>query len=285
MTVCIAAICEQGRFIVSASDTMLSLGGVVAADSSIIKGRSIYDTWVAMYSSNGVGRVLPILESVSQTLAQQMAAQRIGGRLPARPHPASAEQVRSAFDTVCRAVLKQARASVLAVYELDMATFVRDGLLRFGEAGFNELRRRIEAINLGCEFLVHGFDQTRVPHVFVVEPSGEIRGELTEVEFDAIGSGAGYAQSSLFFHSYRRDHPLALAVYRVCEAKFMAESAQGVGRDTVLVVLGEDRRYRVLSGEAVEPIRRMVEQGRQVPVPLVQQMQQFIASGKWGSLP
>src|SRR5208282_6422375 len=54
--------------------------------------------------------------------------------------------------------------------------------------------------------------------------------------FWAIGSGSHMALSMLFYRQQSVITDLAHTIYNVCEAKFMAESASGVGTQTFLHV-------------------------------------------------
>src|SRR5437870_9520185 len=83
----------------------------------------------------------------------------------------------------------------------------------------------------------------------------------------------------LFFHPYRQTCSWPLAVYHLCEAKFMAEPSWGVGKDTMLMValsgkaLGKwkpgkrERAYQFLGGEALSSIRSMWEKHGRPRVP------------------
>lgn len=96
-----------------------------------------------------------------------------------------------------------------------------------------ELYARIRAIRLGCTFLVFGFDKHGKAHLFELPEATSGEGSdkvMDEVGFWAIGSGQYSALSVLFFHQYSITATVPLALYRVCEAKFMAESGQGVGK-------------------------------------------------------
>src|SRR5437899_3083014 len=58
--------------------------------------------------------------------------------------------------------------------------------------------------------------------------------------FAAIGSGSEPASTSLMFQGYGSHLRLARVIGQVCIAKFMAEYSDGVGKVTLIAVLGVD---------------------------------------------
>lgn len=272
VTVCIAAICDLGETIVSASDTMLSLPDI-AGDSAVVKGIHLIGTWAAMYSSDDVACVDPILRRVVHALEAQQ-------------QPLYVDTVKDVFRRICLDELQRERElRILSPLGLTMERFVTEGRQLFGEDRFTQLQQRIEEMTLACEFLVHGFDGHNDAHVFHVEETGRVSRELSRIGFGAIGSGAPYAMGSLLSHSYTPDQPSPLAIYRVCAAKFAAESAHGVGRNTVLAMLQANRLVRFWTGDDIAPVRRLVEEAQVIPPHIIPAMTTFIASTQPGVLP
>src|ERR1022692_4908149 len=111
-------------------------------------------------------------------------------------------------------------------------------------------------VDLGCQFLLAGFDHDGDGHILTVENPGIVKNH-DPVGFWAIGSGALSALGILFFHSMRGELPLPEVLYHICEAKFMAESAIGVGKQTNVRIVTHDSKEQdssELSGPAVESI-------------------------------
>ncbi|MFZ0760363.1 MAG: hypothetical protein WAM69_10475, partial [Candidatus Sulfotelmatobacter sp.] len=74
----------------------------------------------------------------------------------------------------------------------------------------------------------------------------------------------------LFFHSMRGDLPLARVLYHICEAKFMAESALGVGKHTTVRILTHDSNqwdHTELNEASIESIRTVWEREGKARVP------------------
>jgi len=282
VTVCIAAICEAGRMIVSASDTMLSLPDV-AADSAIIKGARFYKHWIGMVSGD-VSRTEPILSKVGSILNTQDAHPKAQGQQENVVN--NVENLKAVFTRVYQEELrKEVENVILGRYGLTLDAFRRDGRNIFGDVAMATLCEKIGQVDLQCEFLVHGFDATNTGRIFTVESPGRIGGDFSRVGWWVIGSGGPIAKTALVFNGYRREDDSTLAVYRVCEAKFRAEAAGGVGRNTVLALLDIARRnYVFLSGAQIDEIRRLVEEGSRVSKEILATLRRLIDSWKWQAL-
>ena len=74
----------------------------------------------------------------------------------------------------------------------------------------------------------------------LVSPAGTAK-DHNMCGYEAIGTGAYSAQATLMHHSINQENEACFrALLHVCESKFMAESAEGVGRQThVKVAFGD----------------------------------------------
>jgi hypothetical protein len=215
MTICIAAICAEGEAIVSASDTMLSTS-TYSADMMAIKGGRIRNKWFALYSGNDISPCEPILRKAKSLFESR---------------DETLEQITASFKESYRLQLQEKiEDEVLSRYKMDLDSFKEHGFKHLGRDVFNGLCQQIDRKYLDCEFLVFGFDRTNQARIFTVTDPGIVT-DYSTPGFWAIGSGANSALSTLFFHGFGIFTKLPAAVYHVCEAKFMAESAAGVGKN------------------------------------------------------
>jgi len=245
MTVCIAAICDRGGAIVSASDRMIALSTFTSADSMTVKGVRVHERWAAMFAADDIRSVDPILRDVTDQL---------------RPLPGRTDEVLAAFREAYQAqVRRRVEDRVLSKYGVDLVTFRQKGLKEFGREVFFDLYRRIDAETLDVTFLVHGFEPGGGGRIFSVEFPG-VTEEYGRNGFWAIGSGQDAALSSLFFHRYNQEKTLEEAIYHCCEAKFMAEKSAGVGKETILGVLQADQKGTLLRDADLAPIRKRWEE-------------------------
>jgi uncharacterized protein YaiI (UPF0178 family) len=221
MTVCIAAIAKDDAIVVT-SDLMMSTGGF-SADKVTVKATRVASHWWVMFSADDISYVTAVLDRVVNLL------QSTGNVF---------SSVRSAF---VQAYLderqNQCEHRVLGSYNIKMARFLQENAQIFTAEESRDLYTRIKNVRLGCSLLAVGFDQLGNAHIFEVseDANGDVSDKVMDnVGFWAIGTGQYSALSVLFFHEYSRTKEIPTAVYRVAEAKFMAESAQGVGKYTAI---------------------------------------------------
>jgi hypothetical protein len=229
------------------SDTMASFeGGAFCSDGIMIKGATVNLAWSALYAGNDITPVRPIIRRVQEEIAD-------GGRA-APPIGVAAMQVSFAHAYQAERVLR-AEQVLLGIYGLDMATFNSQAIELFGESGAAIMRERIERVEFDCAFLVCGFDDYIYPHVFTVSNPGIVN-DYDVPGYWAIGSGALNALSALAMSEHSRFCSLETTIYNACVAKFMAESAVGVGKTTVVLVQWPDLRSVFMSTEEIKAVRK-----------------------------
>jgi hypothetical protein len=131
--------------------------------------------------------------------------------------------------------VKIVNATILSKLKLDLETYQQQGYERLGPEIHQDIYRKIQELEVSATFLVYGFDADGGARIFRVDDPGYAQ-SLDVEGFGVIGSGWPLAQASLL----SRPLPIRSAaelVYRLCEAKFVAEHAPGVGRDTVVAQL------------------------------------------------
>ena len=216
MTVCIAVRCPADNSFICACDRMLS-SDYNSYEPAAIKKWPIGTRWQMMFAALDVSVVLPIYRRIVKYCADTTF---------------SIEDVAGAFERSYREARELMADAYLSRFKMNLGTFMRDGAQRFGPSMYLEVIRRVEAISVGAEFLVFGFDADQMNHIFTI--NDEARAQSLDIEgFGTIGTGGWIANASLI------SRPLPLAspdelLYRVCEAKFSSESAPTVGRSTVL---------------------------------------------------
>jgi 20S proteasome alpha/beta subunit len=243
MTCCIAAICEADAKIVTASDQKLDFGQF-SIDGVTVKNEPIYPDWSMQISATDVGALWPMFSYTKRILCANLIEERAQKRIGKSANRVR-DAVRDAYGTLRG---EAAEAQILSAYNLDMETFLRDGRSKFGEAMFRSICKRIEKVWLGeFDLLISGFDSSGEAHLQTFGHDGVSR-DWDATGFYAVGSGSPSALEILSFHSYNRMSSLEECVYRVCEAKFMAQRASGVGEKTFVYVFGpgpeaENRKY------------------------------------------
>lgn len=228
MTVCIAGMANVGKSIVLACDSMISTGEV-SGDQVAFKLYPLAApaVWWAMIAGDEITQVWPVIQEANNRLLA-ISADSLTSEAVGRAFADSYQWVRRSY----------AQDRVLSPFGITMEEFRSDGQRIFGDT-YREVAADLMRVDLGCEFLLAGFDRDGDGHILTVGNPGVVR-NYDPVGFWAIGSGAPSALSMLFFHSVRYVLPLANVLYHVCEAKIMAESAFGVGKHTTVKVLACD---------------------------------------------
>lgn len=251
MTVCIAGMADVGKSLVLSCDSMISTGDF-SGDHVAFKLYPLAaptGTWSAMMCGDDIAHIWPVIQAANDRLVEIKA------------DSLTSEAVGRAFANAYQYVRRaHAQDQVLSHFDVTIEQFRSNGPSIFGDS-YREVAGDLTRIDLGCQFLLAGFDRDGDGHILEIDNPGIVRNH-DPVGFWAIGSGAQSALGILFFHSVRGDLPLSRVLYHICEAKFMAESAIGVGRHTTVRVLTHDSKewdHSELTEDLIDNIRRVWE--------------------------
>jgi hypothetical protein len=239
MTCCIAAMCDEGKKIVTVSDHMLTMGDF-SADGLALKNDLLHRNWFALWSDDA-SYVTAILDLVRKQLDRDKEHDWL--------------EVATAFVNARNAILSfEINSQVLSRHNYSDRTFYGGG----GRAAltptvFNSLQREVCNVKLDVEFLVGGFDKEGDGHIFTFDNNGATK-SCDQAGFWSIGSGSYSANSTIFFaakrNGFNQNSDLRLCLYVASSAKFMAESADGVGIKTFVTV----QEFNHPSGYVPEPV-------------------------------
>jgi 20S proteasome alpha/beta subunit len=270
MTVCIAALADVGKSVVMACDTMLS-GSDFSGDKVAFKLYPLSDRfhWWAMVSGDDITHIVPIIEAATLNLLGLSGSSNDRATVE-RAVVAAYQDVRTRY----------AEDLVLAPIGMTMETW------RSCPEWQGHLVEKLEGVDLGCQLLVAGFDWVGDGHIFTVENPGVAKNH-DFAGWASIGSGAYSAIGTLLYHSVNYEMQLARVLYHVCEAKFMAESAPGVGKHTVVKILNSTmpvKQPSELSEDFIAKIRNDWErEGRpRVPTGTLAGIQMLLKNGSFG---
>lgn len=101
------------------------------------------------------------------------------------------------------------------------------------------------------------------------EKKSHIIPDFRDMNSHAIGSGSIQAVNTLMFQKHDKHDPLNTTIYDVYKAKRNAEVAQGVGKETELIVLTKGKGCRTITSESFKLLKEIydneVKQGRTHP--------------------
>jgi 20S proteasome alpha/beta subunit len=250
VTVCIAALAEGGKKIVMASDSKAAFGDF-SADRGVIKNIPIGHYYAILIAGNDVGYAMPTIQRIKKVMPKDIT------------DPDSIAMLVHEQLVITRKHKIEAR--LLSKLGFTVDSFMKTGKDLLTESVYYDLISEIRREELSLTFLLAGFDSAKRGHLRIVT-SDDSPQDFDMLNFAAIGSGAQTALASL---SFAKDHcglyhisDMAHVTYHVLAAKFMAESATDVGRQTFFVCTGPDGECHFLNPFAggVEPIRRIWEE-------------------------
>lgn len=233
MTVCIAAVCEDGKKIVVAADRMFTAPAPVNLEfeTEEQKIESLALSCVAMMSGNsGLGT-----EVLLETL------RRLGGS----QSPAIADVTQHA-ESVYRAVrAKKVEETIVApTLGHDFVNFQAKGgtlpaYLQPQPQVYQQLVTLQNQFNMNLELIVAGIDSSGARIARITHPGTMVW--LDKLGYDAIGSGGIHALTRLYLGAQTRHRGLNETLYGVFDAKKASERAPGVGKETDLAIVESGR--------------------------------------------
>jgi hypothetical protein len=221
-----------------------------AIEDATLKDTFVSSHWRALFAGDDVSSAPSVINRAKSQLTNVSETE---------------DEVRSAIqkalqDETCDHIT----AKYLARWGIDLAEFRTNGFQEFGPVQFGKLFKTIQKFSLSLEFLVYGFDDDG-PHIFSIQDSGVIRHDLEGR--GVIGSGY-YIAMGAFAGRTLYELETAELVYRLCAAKFAAETARGVGKKTTVLVLESDGQQFFWLVQDIGKLRLIWEkEERDAPVP------------------
>ena len=196
-----------------------------------------------------------------------------------------------AFSRLCREVYQEERKKlieneILGDYDINSYDEYME-LKKSDPEYFEQLRAKVREEESGWNLLFTGFDKNGNAHLFVISEHGKIS-YCDKQGYAAIGSGAVRAALALSSYGFRSDLPFSKAIFGMVAAKFAAESADGVGEETILTVMeSKSDKSPVFDSYQVKKLREMWEQlprfpGNEATEQIWAQLSMFQTFGYWG---
>ncbi len=234
MTVCVAALCENGKALVMAADKMVGMT-YVEGEPDITKMRPLHKDWWVLFAGD---HVAPAFDIIDYAKAELHKLHKLSA-----DQPASLEAVkRSMQKGFEKKRLEEAEALYLKTIGWTLDRFNRDGYQVLPNS--SQIQSDIDRYRLHVQLLIAGFEDGD-GLLFEIAGYGDKPGIPVRFDipgFHAIGSGSTVA---IFMMYYRGLSPRTSgrdAAYYSLEAKYYGEQASGVGLDSDLFLAkpGED---------------------------------------------
>jgi hypothetical protein len=237
MTVCIAAACCNGEFVISATDGALSQSGETF-DLAVTK-MVWFDDWQFMYAGTPSDADL-ILQNVRDAIH-------------ATPHALSSQNIQRTVRQAFKKRQAQWTADyVLSGYDMEMDEFKRKGRTIFGDKlaaeMATEMKNAAELFNE--QLMVVGWGRSPIGvMIYGVNRDCAWSGSFSGI--GAIGAGGDVARASLLAYGTTRTSSFEEALYAVAAAKFSAERVDGVGKRHTAIHVSRARRPSDKKGEHI----------------------------------
>jgi hypothetical protein len=262
VTVCIAAI-HSNNTVVAVTDKRISFSGMVSVEGEMSKWLPTHK-WIGMIAGENISAAIPMMDEVMAGDTGELTVEQ--------------------FSALCRDSYRRQQtigieSSILSKYDMTLKDFKLQGSKVFTEKVYEHLVEGIEEYKLEAQFMFAGFDQICAPHIFTLTDPGKTQ-FFDRTGYWAVGSGKHAAISHLSSYPYRRSESIGTCIYKAVAAKFAAESATDVGRDTeVSVKIRNIPPTMELPKDLVEYIRTVYDRIERVPRDAVEtinlEMQRF----------
>ncbi len=223
---------------------MISTGDM-SGDDMAMKVLFWGDSWISMVAGNDVSPVTSIDRRTTEYLYDDSA-------------PITANRLSQSLKRAIRDEIdEQNELELLRPYGLSLANY-RDEGHKLGDSTYSQLVYELGQRKLDVSFLCAGFDETETAHIFCIDGRG-IESNFDMSGFWAIGSGQTSALGYLFNSKFNLVQPLDTTVFHVCQAKFYAETAIGVGKKTSIEILRPKHEIQLLMSDDIAPLRKIWE--------------------------
>jgi hypothetical protein len=246
MTICIAMSCESHKAnipaLVLVLDTSISLGGMTSLETGV-KGRQLAKFWHALIAGDDVSHAYSVIEKARS-------------KLPEEDDEITLSELQEIFSKAYQEVRRRQIEDIfLSSFGWSLEQLMKQGNTLLPVSEFSHLLAQIQRYQLGCEFLVAGFECQNADSVEIFHVANP--GVVTPQEacnFAAIGSGAPSAYTYLARREQSSTFSLAETIYNGIAAKVLAEKALGIGKETAVMIFRSDGYSAMLTSE--EEIRK-----------------------------
>jgi len=226
VTICIAAACERGKNIILASDSMITSPGLsVQFEHPGRKITSLSHQCMALTAGDALAHT---------ELFNEVTAYLKKLRDPSVSE--IVETIKKRYKKIRRKTIIETILAPRGFDDFEAFYGVQQGLA--GDVGLR-IQAEIDGYNYGLSILIGGISGGKA-HIYGITDPGTSQC-FDSINFNAIGSGLPHTVNSLIARNCHVNLPLNEALMIVSEAKIMAEKAPGVGKETDMCIMKEDK--------------------------------------------
>ena len=236
MTVCIAAICDEGRRIVVAADRMFTSPPPVNVEfeTSEKKIEQLSPSCVAL----SAGNTAYAYEVIRDTVAM------LGGN----QKPPISQVAETIKDSYVKVRAAKVRETLLLPHlgpeflKVEQIGVLLPNYLREQQQVFGNLLGVMNGFNLGAEIIIAGISEADGRRLAAIVHPGTVIW-LDKLGYASVGSGANHATIRLALGGQTKISKLSDTAYRVMEAKKAAQVAPGVGEQTDIAIVSRETTH------------------------------------------
>jgi hypothetical protein len=246
MTVCVAAVCDDGKSIILVADKMIGIG-FIESEPDIHKLLQLHKDWWVLFAGDDISPVFDIIDYSKEAILKKQEKNKLSPDSPI-PLVTAMEVIRESYE---RKRSEEAESLYLKPIGWDIASFNAGGQNSLSD--FGEIKANLANYSLSIELLVAGFSEGR-GYVFSLVGYGSEKGLIKRHDipgFSSIGSGGTGAVYMMYYREMSYKKPAREAVYYAMEAKLFGEQASGVGEKTDLYIATSDGKFISLGEDTI----------------------------------
>jgi len=226
MTICISAIAlnkDKKECIVFSTDHMVSIGGLGQFEKEIKKYKVLNGNVIAMLSGQPL-----LFDRILEGAKDFHDFHKIRDKI---------------VENLAKLRKDIIKKEIYDLFNID-ENYIKQILpLQFQNPIMQKILETTSNFTLETSILLIGFDNSANAQITEIGEVGY--GDYRDIHFHAIGSGSSQALNTLLFQKHSKNSDLQATIYSVYKAKRNAEVANGVGKETEIIILDGNKLYEL----------------------------------------
>ncbi|MCK4653489.1 MAG: hypothetical protein KAU01_03495 [Candidatus Cloacimonetes bacterium] len=229
MTICIAAICDNGSNLILSTDSMITNPGLsIQFEQPIRKMQSLSEKCFALTAGDALAHT-ELFNKVKDEIA----------KLKSPSVPEVVEKVKKCYQLIRKDKINEIILNPKGFR--DFHDFYQTQRM-MSQENMMMINHEIDEYRYGLEIIVAG-ESSKMAHIYGISDPGTSQC-FDSIGFFAIGSGSPHAMNCLIARGFYSGTNWKEGLLIVYEAKKMAEKAPGVGRDFTDICIISPKNYK-----------------------------------------